>query len=608
MPRIATIAFIALWGSSAALLFGCGELTLSSDGSDSVSAASTAAPVIEATPTVEITSPEPGSFLIPGAVAIAGRVLPATGSTAEIVQVRLNGDLVAVAADGTFQGTYTATPGLNLLNAQVVDAAGSTGSTSVGVLAGEWRDASSPIFDGATARITDNALDGIAKLLEATVWGMDLTALLQGANPIFDTNLFVAQVGVNIDQIRFNDVQVILDTQPDGIHVDVRVIEPEIDVTVEAVLFGSTLSPTPATLIADDIRLTGRMTVIPRGDLSLDASTADVNLSFANFRVSATSQLISTIEPLVRGAVRKAIENAIQDAVTDTLEPLMDTKLLEILNPTTPLNVLGKEVLYDVRAHALSFDHDGLTLRTRLNCGAPNPIPAAVGREKSYITSGSHPPIGSAHGVWATVDDDAFNRLLYGFWAAGAVNLDLDQAFLDAEGVNLPIDLNLGALLEFLPELGNAGPADAPIGLQLRLGMPPIVEVTGAPDLAIGHIGEAMVGVTIDRGNGPELLLNAAVHASVGFSVELTQDGVSFTSASHPRLVFDVREEPIVELDNRKVELMLSIVLTPMIPQLLNNIDVLPIPHLQQLSIFNSHAYDDGPEHDHLTITGDMAR
>ena len=43
-----------------------------------------------------------------------------------------------------------------------------------------------------------------------------------------------------------------------------------------------------------------------------------------------------------------------------------------------------------------------------------------------------------------------------------------------------------------------------------------------------------------DRDGRPEVLLTAAVHASVGFGVELTNEGVEFSAVSHPFLKFDI--------------------------------------------------------------------
>src|SRR5690606_3914920 len=112
----------------------------------------------------------------------------------------------------------------------------------------------------------------------------------------------------------------------------------------------------------------------------------------------------------------------------------------------------------------------------------------------------------------------------------------------------------------------------------------------------------------VDRGQGPEVLLEAVAHATMGANVSLTSDGLSFSSVQSPVMRFDVIGEPLVELGDRRVEVLLTLLLSTMIPQTINEVDVIPVPPLHQLTVFNTQPYRDGPTLDHIPATADITR
>lgn len=614
MPsKLAALLVGLLAGVGLISAFGCSDLKSSSGGGGGGGSATAAAVVVEPTPTIEIVSPAPGSFLAPGQAAVTGRVSKATGSDAEIHLARVNGELVTVQPDGSFQTFVTMVPGLNVIEGAVSDTSGRSGSAAAGVLAGDWRDTTQTVRDAAFVRVTNPALDAMAKVVESSLWATDLNEILRRANPIFDTSLLWVQVWVDIQQVRFRDLQVRMQARTDGIHLVAEVLDPIIDVTVQANLgLGAITTPEPVTIVADRVELTGRVMARTRQDHTIRMTVEDPALRFHGFRALAASQLISTIEPLVRGMVQRAIEREIVGAIQDDLQPLLDQALLDYLTPNAsdPFDVFGKPFLIDVRGEQITFDNDGVSIGVRFDA----PPVQLTGLAQARAPSGSLRSFGTrpmptvGPGIFASIDDDAANRLLHGLWAGGVADIDIDGAFLAAQGLNLPIALELGALKGFLPELRDVGADNAPLGLRLRPGLPPVVQMTGTPNLIELQAGELGVEITVDRGQGPEPLLVAAVHARLGLNAVLTSDGLKLSTATNPRLRFDVRAEPLVELDNRRIEVLLTVLLTPLLPQLLNGADIIPVPHIRQLQLFNSSAYVDGPARDHLSVIGDMLR
>src|SRR5205085_3899758 len=135
----------------------------------------------------------------------------------------------------------------------------------------------------------------------------------------------------------------------------------------------------------------------------------------------------------------------------------------------------------------------------------------------------------------------------------------------------LPIRLEAGNLRRFLPEIGGIIPDASPVRLRIGAALPPIVRMTGHPDLAILEAGEISIEVQADRGAGYEKLLRAIVQVELGGDVALGSQGLEVSSLGSPRFRFDLVDEPIVELDDRRLEVLLSVMLTPTIPHVLNS-------------------------------------
>lgn len=602
---------LALCAALGVLALGCGKLTATGGGGSSSSSASSRTPAVaEPSPKVRITSPQRASFLVPGRVAVEGYTEQAAPtSTSAIQAVRLNGQPVTLEPDGTFRGFVDLIPGLNIIEASVLDVQGKTGGAAVGVLAGEYRTMGQEIDQAALARINDTSLGAVGKILESVVWSLNLTQLLQGANPIVGASALWggAQATIDILQVNYRDLRVDLDTRPDGVHVRAEFFDATVDVDAVATLFSAQTSER-ISLTADSVGITGRFVASARADRTLHVEALDPAMFFQNFQAHPTMPLLVTIEPLVRDLVRDAIADAIADLITQTLQPEIDQTLLDVLTPSQPFQLFGNDFLVDARMESISFDDDGFTFQASFDAPEAHQTPWGQAAPGSYATTGALPAVIPGPGVWVTINDDAINRLSHGCWASGALDFTFDDAFCARNGLNLPIALELGSITQFLPELIGIARDTAPVALRARANLPPLAEFSGQPDLVKVHMGELELELTIDRGQGPEPFLKAVIQASVGFNVALTNGGLQFSAVSHPTLKFEIIEEPLVEMDNRRIETMLGVVLTPLIPSLFNEANLIAIPHLSQLTVFNTHSYPDGAARDHLTVTGDMTR
>jgi hypothetical protein len=588
---------------------GCGKLagggTTKAASASSAIVAQPAAP----SPKILITQPVRASFMAPGAAAVAGNVVLVT-STAAVTTVELAGQHLPVdPRTGAFRAMVTLTEGLNVLEATCVDAQGRQGSTAVGVLAGTFKPVNQYIPSSTVARISDAALDAAGKLGEGGIWNTDWTAVLKALNPIYDTNFLWIKVWIDIDQVRFRDVNVTLDSRVGSAHGTIKVYQPVLDVTIVADLGFARIGPFTALVEADDIDVQGNLGIAVRQDGTFQASTSSPAAVFSNFRMTVSNGVVDTaVQLFAKGAIERAIRNFLTDALTQKLPTIMNSAIAEFLQQQNPWLLLGKPFQIDIRGEHVTFEEDGLTFAVKFNASSGPPIPAAQRAPGSFSTAGASPAVDKNRGFFVTVDDDGFNRALHMMWAGGHLNVDLDEAFLQQNNITLPIRLEAGNLRRFLPEIGGIIPDSSPVRLRIGAALPPIVRMTGHPDLAILEAGEISIEVQVDRGAGYEKLLRAIVQVELGGDVALGSQGLEVSSLGSPRFRFDLVDEPIVELDDRRLEVLLSVMLTPTIPHVLNSLRVVGIPHLNQLTTFNVDIHPGGPQTEHLVVGGDMTR
>jgi len=168
----------------------------------------------------------------------------------------------------------------------------------------------------------------------------------------------------------------------------------------------------------------------------------------------------------------------------------------------------------------------------------------------------------------------------------------------------------VGYLTKLLPELLGAVPESAPLAFKIEAGLPPVLEVAGAPDLLRLSLGEVRVEVLADRGGGFETLFTVIAHARIGATVSFVPNsGLVLSSSSNAEITSDLIESPLVELDERKLQVVLGTVFTPFAPRLINMVNLIPMPQeIAHLSFFDLHAAPAGPALDHLLVSLEARR
>ncbi|GIW73205.1 MAG: hypothetical protein KatS3mg102_2747 [Planctomycetota bacterium] len=595
-----------LLGATALLLaLACNDLDVPPF--DRSRAARSAAAEIVPRPEVELLQPLAGSFLAPGSALVVGRVSPAVPAGATVVAVEVGGQPVGLAADGTFQTFVVLEPGINVIRARALDAQGRAGTRAIAVMAGEYNPPGQHVPAALGARFNDLALDAFGSILERVIWSLDLGQLT--AAPIDGGAVLWGRLWTAIRAVRFADVVVRLDARPDGLHVEAAVERPEVDLQawVDAGL-GIVIGPERATARADRITVRARVIVGAWPDDRLRLQIEDVQLDFVRFRIDAASGLVQLVAQILASTIRREIEDFALRAIRDA-QPQIDAALADSLNPQVPFDVFGKPLWIDVRTDLVSFDAGGFGLVMRFDAPPLGWSAQGLAAPGSLRTPGGLPPLQTARGLMVTVDDDAINRVLHAAWAGGVLDVDLTTQALAQLGISVPGGgLVAFDLRQFLPEIGGAVPDLAPLAARVRAGLPPVVRVGPGPDVVQVQLGEVAVEVLVERGAGWETLCEVAVHARVGATAELDSRGVWLRSARHPELVFDLRRAPIVPLDARRLQVVLGMALTPLVPRLINQVPVLPVPHIGQLRTVGATIAAGGPAGERLRIEADLVR
>jgi hypothetical protein len=599
--------------AASCLALGCGKLSVSrpaSGGGTSSSTTTAVAPPAAEMPKVRFTSPARGAFLATGLAAVEGEVSGVGGEP--VTTLTVNGAPVAIDGLGRFRTTATLEYGLNMIEAICGDARGRNGSSVIGVLAGDYRAPDRSVGKALVTRINDGSLDAIGKIAEGALWATDWTDVFQGINPIIDQSILWASVEVSIDQVRFRDLRASMNANPAGLGTVLSVDSPILDVTIVADLgLGIIVGPYPGVVQANTATVSGILGASGTQAGEVRTLVGNPSVVFDGFQLSVSN---GTLDAAVQLLARRAIENALRDwitgALTNKLVPFMDRKLAEYLQRQTPWDILGKPFMIDVRAERFHFDDQGVAIELSFNAtgnvgAAARPMPSVPG---SLTTPGSAPATSTNRGFLISLDDDAVNRALFALWAGGHMDVELDDAFLQSHNISLPIRLEAGSLRRFLPEIGGRIPDTAPVKLHLHANLPPCVKVTGQPDIAIAQAGEVVLDAYVDRGQGWEKLMSAVAQIEIGANLVLTGQGLSVSSLSQPRFRFDLVDEPLVELDDRRLETLLQVVLTPLVPHAMNSSNVIWIPHLAQLQTVNVDSYADGREREHVSVSGDLLR
>jgi len=557
--------------------------------------------ISEPRPVIEITTPARGAFLVPGPVAIEGRVFAARPDQPTPTALEVDGAVVPVDPDGRFRTLGTVIAGLNIIRANVIDANARTGFAAVGVLAGEYAPRSAPIANALGLRVNDAGLLGATKIVEDFVATYDFRSL--AAQQIYTTRVLgFAQIDAYLDGLALGPAAVSLDAEPDGIHLRVQIDTPVIDLSAVIDLGGGPFPPETASIVCDRIVVTARARPVIDATGRLELVLDQPNVDLANMRTRSASPVLSFVDGLLHGLVRTLVEDQVQKLIAQQKIPVDPFEM----------DIVTTKIAVDLRGRAVRFDATGMEVMVDVDCTPASGVTytaRALATPGSLKTTGAPPPMRANHGMHVTLNDDALNRIAYGIWAAGGLTVDVDafQRLQAPTGAAAVPFLLARDLKQVLPELNQIVPDTAPVNILIDAVLPPIFRAGPAPDLLELGLGELQATLLVDRGFGWEPVLKAAVHIRASIGASLDQQGLKLACNANPVVLFDVLEKPMIEIDDRRIETLIGLVATPAIPFFVKSIQV-QVPYLSALSVAQVASFPDGPGADFASILADLHR
>ena len=406
-------------------------------------------------PTIEITSPQRGTFSESMELTVSGRVSddqPGVTATVQGVAVMPN-------ADGTFSTKVTVEAGIALIETKAIDSKGQASRDVRAVLAGDTAPSDGSVKAQLGARLAPAGLATVASAVATAAKGIDFTAAATAMNPVYN-NTGCLGAKIDITSVTLSNIAATMVPKAGAVDTSVNVSNVVVKLHADfkvACIGGSTTITATASMarVRDDLTIAisgGKIkTAVPSPTITLEGFNVDVG------------GVPSAIESLLRDKAREAAETRLASIIQSKVPALADAKLAELVAKPVSTMLLGHPTKITVAPAKAELAATGLFVAVDTamvvtggegGTYASNPMP---------ISSGL---IAKAQKLGVAVADDAVNQLFAGLWAAGAFDLTLSgdkvgviAALLDDDVRSLDISMSLP------PTMKTAG-----TGLELTVG------------------------------------------------------------------------------------------------------------------------------------------
>jgi hypothetical protein len=467
-------------------------------------------------------------------VMVTGTVSDAVGGLAELT---INGNVVSVTDEGTFEYPMPVVQGLNIIDANATDVFGLKMRSMRSYLFSDVYYPAVPedpkislITNAVQAYLDDKLLDNpndptdmatVAAIAEEVVANMDIMALLP--NPLVVQRVWPCDYEVKIKSLTFDRPDVASGFYEGGIAIDVVIpnfagqinvddpnnewYEPcvnedgEMSAKELIVKVGINISVDPVT---KQLRVSSKGTSVDFVELDISIGwTVDWLLGLLN----------STITDLLKGVVNDQIDTVINDLEATVNEAIADP--IDIALKGFIPGMADMVLSVTVQPEAATFVTEGGQLDVSLAVTAPKHIdraiiPGSIGRAdcltgvpEDYTFDTANP-----YKINAAIYDDLISQAAFALWYTGGTN----------------IDLTAEAAAEMGLDLAQYGFAD--LTAMVRALLPPIVATCGRENLVI-QLGDAYLELNTSNFFGRPLDMHAFLFAELEaeLTMGLDEDG-----------------------------------------------------------------------------------
>lgn len=435
----------------------------------------------ECRPAIDVEFP-PRAATLDGASPVVTVVGSVTSGAGPITALTINGDAVAVGADGSFSHDVTAQVGGNTLVLEATDALAVTRERVQSFL---W----SPSYRLPTTPEQGIAPEGLAIYLDQetlddgshTVPVDDVASLLTLALESYDIEQFInpavpitssAGYNVYLTTIQYGSADVTLDAIDGGIRLNGFLYDITGDLVFDCTIAACTLAGGDGTgdMAIDYIQVTSDLLITVSASNQLVVTSSNTQTSVVGLDITSnnvwTNFLITVIEPFILGGVVADIEADL----TAQVDALLGPALSQAFNGLSPNSVLAFPNLADasqpieVQLVTDFYDtdfHDGVAPPA----GSPPRGGAIVMRGGGYAQASVTPyqnlgvPDRSGCGAGGGVElprdglleigltDDLLNQLLHGAWEGGLLEFDMPPELLPMDGFISDVQIHVSGML-----------------------------------------------------------------------------------------------------------------------------------------------------------------
>jgi hypothetical protein len=375
-------------------------------------------------PLLNVTSPDRGT--IAGNATVVEVKGTASDAGSGLKNVTINGTVVSVGADGSFDATIPTKPGITLLHTSATDNDDNVTNDSRAVMAGTLADAATPIQDGLVARINDKTLNALGDIGAEELTAFDVGAAVQPYNPIVDAGITCVNAQVDVDSIAKDLVLLDLTPVNGGIAFTAELDNLDVEMTT---YFKAVCIPGSAgiSLTADKYRLAGTFDLGVDANGVVQATLVNAAGSFDNFNLqvgiipqSVLDLFISNIDQRVANMITTQLQGKVPALVQKYLGGYGYEKTISVMGED--LDILVKPTAIDFNTSGGTIDMDSTIAIKTNNAGPgypfiPSPLPSMPQNEAP------------GDGFRVAISDNTVNQALYAFWEAGLMDrtIDLNQ-------------------------------------------------------------------------------------------------------------------------------------------------------------------------------------
>ncbi|AWV90784.1 hypothetical protein [Bradymonas sediminis] len=538
-------------------------------------------------------------------VVFAGRV---TEEVSGLKVLGLDGAGVSFDEDGNFTHSAELRPGYNEFELKAVDGAGNESKTMRAVVFGPLAGATDEIDSAAEILLSPALFADAGDVILSLMTPERLSEFLQGS--MADNENF------QIDSIDYSDASVeIAPHSMDPLH-DTGYIT--IDLSVEALVIAGTVTfegeSLPVTITIDQVAISTELTLAATEAGGLDISFSESVLEFEedalHFDVAGKTEqdlgegLRNVLFTVATGVAKTAFSEILSDELFAQLyDPGLLRRSVELLGRTLEFQLYIRQVRIT--------EGDGIFVKASIAVVSPKfegvpDVPGALDLPQGPRTSSS-----LAGDLLVSTRRTAVNRILHGAWRSGLLNLALVGS--DFAGFELPVELSASALSVLLDSrISQLADKSTPAGLKLRPLLPPIVDLkqspaaveAGANDIRL-QLGDLMADLQLLPSDGAPIDI-ATVALYVDISAQFTsRDGkLGLTMDATARA--DVAEEPTLDLDDAKIEDLLTNLVGLATQMLGNKLELGADTELGWLRVREPQAEVHGVEFDQLSVAADV--